>query len=141
MSVVLMDGNAKDREIIESTEFWFPGKAPERPAKFDVLLVSSRPHAGSRSSSRPSRGRVRLHEAHKLKDVNCLPPKPSWRLATMALLLTERRFKTTSNSSVIPSSAGETRAGAPGKHIDDDKEVDAEQVMRLRGAQPLCCAA
>ena len=39
MNVVLMDGNAADREIIESTSFVFE-RHRKGPAKFDVLLVS-----------------------------------------------------------------------------------------------------
>ena len=89
MNVVLMDGNAKDREIIESTEFWFPGKAPGKgPAKFDVLLVSF--ETARRLTELITSfewAACVCDEAHKLKDVNSLTTKAVMEIGYDWLLL------------------------------------------------------
>ena len=84
-----MDGNAKDREIVESTEFWFPGKAPGKgPAKFDVLLASF--ETARRLTELVASfewAACVCDEAHKLKDVNSLTTKAVMEIGYDWLLL------------------------------------------------------
>ena len=141
MNVVLMDGNAKDREIIESTEFWFPGKAPGKgPAKFDVLLVSF--ETARRLTELIASfewAACVCDEAHKLKDVNSLTTKAVMEIGYDWLLL----LTGTPIQNNVKELFGIMHVLDPEKypsweHFQESmldgggREVDAEQVMRLR---------
>ena len=141
MNVVLMDGNAKDREIVESTEFWFPGKAPGKgPAKFDVLLASF--ETARRLTELIASfewAACVCDEAHKLKDVNSLTTKAVMEIGYDWLLL----LTGTPIQNNVKELFGIMHVLDPEKypsweHFQDTmldgggKEVDAEQVMRLR---------
>ena len=151
MNVVLMDGNAKDREIIESTEFWFPGKAPGKgPASSTSFWYPSRPHAGSRSLIASFEWAACVcDEAHKLKDVNSLTTKAVMEIGyDWPTRSRERRSRTTSrnsSASCTSSTRRSTRAGSTSRRACSTAAAGRWTPSRscgcVRCSSPACSAA
>ena len=113
-----------ERARRSSTSFWYP----------------SRPHAGSRSSSRPSSGpRASATRLTSSRTSTRLPPKPSWRLATTGFYCSrEPRSKNNVKELFGIMHVLDPEKYPSWEHFQESmldgggREVDAEQVMRLR---------
>ena len=140
MNVVVLDGNAEDRRVCEETEFYFSSKGRGKgPAKFDVLLVSFETARRLTDLMQSFEWALCVvDEAHKLKDVNSQTTQSVMDIPYEWLLL----LTGTPIQNNVRELFGMMHVLDPEKYpsweefqdefCDGGREVDAEQVMRLR---------
>ena len=139
MNVVVLDGNAEDRRVCEETEFYFESRGSKGPAKFDVLLVSF--ETARRLTDLIAQFEWALcvvDEAHKLKDVNSQTTQAVMEIGyDWLLLLTGTPIQNNVRElfgmmHVLDPEQYPSWEEFQDEFCDGGREVDAEQVMRLR---------
>ena len=139
MNVVVLDGNAEDRRVCEETEFYFESRGPKGPAKFDVLLVSF--ETARRLTDLIAQFEWALcvvDEAHKLKDVNSQTTQAVMEIGyDWLLLLTGTPIQNNVRELFGMMHVLDPEQYPSWEDFQDEfcgggREVDAEQVMRLR---------
>ena len=140
MNVVVLDGNAEDRRICQETEFYFSSKGLGKgPAKFDVLLVSF--ETARRMTDLMGSFEWALcvvDEAHKLKDVNSQTTRSvmdvpyEWLLLLTGTPIQNNVRELFGMMHVLDKETYPSWEEFQDEFCDGGREVDAEQVMRLR---------
>ena len=140
MNVVVFDGNAEDRAVCEETEFYFSSKGKGKgPAKFDVLLISF--ETARRLTDTIAAFEWALcvvDEAHKLKDVNSQTTQSvmdipyEWLLLLTGTPIQNNVRELFGMMHVLDPEAYPSWEAFQDAFCDGGKEVDAQQVMRLR---------
>ena len=139
MNVVVLDGNAEDRRVCEETEFYFEARGAKGPAKFDVMLVSF--ETARRLTDTMNQfewAMCVVDEAHKLKDVNSQTTQAvmdigyDWLLLLTGTPIQNNVKELFGMMHVLDPETYPSWEEFQDEFCDGGKEVDAEQVLRLR---------